>query len=100
MKCAALFSPRVDRFVKIVGALWLALLFAPAVVHAQPAASSVIAPSVSPAPNASPTNPANASAATPTTATPFRLNIGLEGTGQTGEVSVALQIVVIMTLLS
>jgi flagellar biosynthetic protein FliP len=32
--------------------------------------------------------------------TPFRLNIGLEGAGQTGEVSVALQIVIIMTLLS
>jgi flagellar biosynthetic protein FliP len=31
---------------------------------------------------------------------PFRLNIGLEGAGQTGEVSVALQIVIIMTLLS
>src|SRR5204862_8083085 len=34
------------------------------------------------------------------TGTPLRLNIGLEGTGQTGEVSVALQIVIIMTLLS
>jgi len=34
------------------------------------------------------------------TGTPFRLNIGLEGTGERGEVSVALQIVVIMTLLS
>jgi flagellar biosynthetic protein FliP len=32
--------------------------------------------------------------------TPFRLNIGLEGTGQRGEVSVALQILIIMTLLS
>lgn len=31
---------------------------------------------------------------------PFRLNIGLEGTGQTGEVSVAIQIVIVMTLLS
>lgn len=38
---------------------------------------------------------------TPTAAvSPFRLNIGLEGTGERGEVSVALQIVVIMTLLS
>lgn len=32
--------------------------------------------------------------------TPFRLNIGLEGSGQTGEVGVALQIVIVMTLLS
>jgi flagellar biosynthetic protein FliP len=31
---------------------------------------------------------------------PFRLNIGLEGSGQTGEVSVAVQIVLVMTLLS
>jgi flagellar biosynthesis protein FliP len=40
-----------------------------------------------------------APAAAPTSA-PFRLNIGLEGAGQAGEVSVALQIVIIMTLLS
>lgn len=33
-------------------------------------------------------------------ADPFRLNIGLEGTGQGGEVSVAVQIVLVMTLLS
>ena len=33
-------------------------------------------------------------------ATPFKLNIGLEGTGERGEVSIALQIVIIMTLLS
>jgi flagellar biosynthetic protein FliP len=31
---------------------------------------------------------------------PFRLNIGLEGTSQSGQVSVAVQIVIIMTLLS
>jgi flagellar biosynthetic protein FliP len=44
------------------------------------------------------TNPP--AATTPAGSTPFRLNIGLEGNGQTGEVSVALQIVIIMTLLS
>lgn len=33
-------------------------------------------------------------------AAPFRLNIGLEGAGQGGQVSVAVQIVIIMTLLS
>ncbi len=32
--------------------------------------------------------------------TPFKLNIGLEGTGERGEVSVALQIVMVMSLLS
>lgn len=31
---------------------------------------------------------------------PFRLNIGLEGAGQNGDVSVAVQIVIVMTLLS
>jgi flagellar biosynthetic protein FliP len=31
---------------------------------------------------------------------PFRLNIGLEGAGEKGEVSVALQILIVMTLLS
>jgi flagellar biosynthetic protein FliP len=31
---------------------------------------------------------------------PLRLNIGLEGTGQAGQVSVAVQIVIVMTLLS
>lgn len=36
----------------------------------------------------------------PATNSPMRLNIGLEGTSQTGQVSVALQIVIIMTLLS
>jgi flagellar biosynthetic protein FliP len=33
-------------------------------------------------------------------ADPFRLNIGLEGTGKSGDVSVAVQIVIVMTLLS
>ena len=32
--------------------------------------------------------------------TPFKLNIGLEGTGERGEVSIAVQILIIMTLLS
>ena len=46
------------------------------------------------------TPPASSPAAMPVNAAPFRLNIGLEGTGQPGEVSVAVQIVIIMTLLS
>jgi flagellar biosynthesis protein FliP len=47
-----------------------------------------------------PAAPAGASAAPAKTADPFRLNIGLEGSGQSGQVSVAVQIVIIMTLLS
>lgn len=42
-----------------------------------------------------------ASAATATaSSTPLRLNIGLEGSGETGDVSVAIQLVVVMTLLT
>ncbi len=72
-------------------------------VHAQAASSgpAITVPIAPPAPPAG-------NIATPTTAggtaasngTPFRLNIGLEGTGERGEVSVALQIVLVMTLLS
>ena len=45
-------------------------------------------------------NDAAAPAARPAGSSPFRLNIGLEGTGDRGEVSVAIQILVVMTLLS
>ncbi|HZZ18161.1 MAG TPA: flagellar type III secretion system pore protein FliP [Opitutaceae bacterium] len=41
-----------------------------------------------------------AHAAATATPDPFKLNIGLEGTSQSGQVSVAVQIVIIMTLLS
>jgi flagellar biosynthetic protein FliP len=50
-----------------------------------------------------PVSPATAPATTPAPARPqdpFRLTIGLEGTSQPGQVSVAVQIVLIMTLLS
>lgn len=49
-----------------------------------------------------PTPAANGAAARAPTASagPFRLNIGLEGAGEKGEVSVALQILIVMTLLS
>ena len=49
-----------------------------------------------------PTPAANGAAARAPAATagPFRLNIGLEGAGEKGEVSVALQILIVMTLLS
>jgi len=64
---------------------------------ALPAAAQTPPPSVlNPAPAAAATTPP----ASAPGATPFRLNIGLEGNGQTGDVSVAVQIVIIMTLLS
>ncbi|PTY08787.1 flagellar biosynthetic protein FliP [Opitutaceae bacterium EW11] len=63
-------------------------------------------PVVTPPPAA--TAPAAAAPTTPTTAAapaaganePFRLNIGLEGTNRPGDVSVAIQIVIVMTLLT
>ncbi len=78
-------------FLRLV-ALWLLALLpvvAPLSVSAQ-APAPAVAPATAPA--TAPAKPAD----------PFRLNIGLEGTGtgQTGQVSVALQIVIVMTLLS
>jgi flagellar biosynthesis protein FliP len=69
-----------------------------------PAASTVIgAPGATrPGGNAAvgPTAGATANGATAAPTTPFKLNIGLEGTGERGEVSVAVQILIVMTLLS
>lgn len=79
-------------------------LIAPA-AHGQSSRSGILVPSR----QAGPAGPANGNITTseqsPSSNTaqngvPFRLNIGLEGNGQTGQVSVALQIVIIMTLLS
>ena len=69
--------------------------------RAQPNPATVIAPSV-PAPSTAPANAApTAPGAIPAKASdPMRLNIALEGSSQTGEVSVAVQIVIVMTLLS
>jgi flagellar biosynthetic protein FliP len=71
------------------------------------AASGIVTPTAptATAPVASGTTPsaAVATSAAPSAKTgePFRLNIGLEGgSGQSGEVSVAIQIVIVMTLLS
>lgn len=70
-----------------------ALAFAAGPLLAQPAPSGVITPAnSSAAPEPASANTVNAD--------PFRLNIGLEGTGQSGQVSVAVQIVLVMTLLS
>ncbi|MEO5959979.1 MAG: flagellar type III secretion system pore protein FliP [Opitutaceae bacterium] len=68
--------------------------FLPAATAQTPPANAPLAGPAAAAPPA-----ANPSATTPASS-PLRLNIGLEGVGQTGEVSVALQIVIVMTLLS
>lgn len=78
--------------------LWAAL-FLFAGVAGLPAQAAAPGPAT-PSPTLS-NVPADTARATPAApATPLRLNIGLEGGGQRGEVSVGLQIVVIMTLLS
>ena len=73
----------------------VALPFAPAQTPAQPPPAAA---------TASATQSGGVLAAPGTSAsaqgTPFKLNIGLEGTGERGEVSVAVQILIIMTLLS
>jgi flagellar biosynthetic protein FliP len=84
----------------------LAFLAAPS-LHAQPASSGILIPSQQAGPAGPATgniissdhSPASANPS-PAGGTPFKLNIGLEGNGQGGQVSVALQIVIIMTLLS
>lgn len=74
---------------------------------AQTNQAPILNPAVSPA--ATPVAPIAPTATMPGSSTPaaanpnsgpFRLNIGLEGSSQNGEVSVAVQIVIIMTLLS
>jgi len=75
---------------------WLRGLLVGVVLLAAGLGARAQAPGAAPAaaePPAVATAPAGA-------ATPFRLNIGLEGAGQAGQVSVAVQIVIIMTLLS
>ncbi len=81
--------------------LRLALIaFAFAVFLVAPAHAQNAAPPASSPPAAATTAPAGATAATAKPADPFRLNIGLEGTSQPGQISVAVQIVLVMTLLS
>ena len=74
---------------------------APATTSSNP--NSIVVP-LAPAPAAgniaTPNGTPSTARAATATGTPLRLNIGLEGAGQNGEVSVALQIVLIRTLLS
>lgn len=79
----------------------LAVVFFAFPAAAQPNPGSVLNPSSSPAATApAATPPAGTPAAAAPGAAPFRLNIGLEGNGQNADVSVAVQIVIVMTLLS
>ncbi len=89
------------RFFTVMVVLWLGLIALP--VSAQTAATPALTAPATEAAALTPlaTGPAAPAAAAPAKANePFRLNIGLEGQGQTGEVSVAIQIVIVMTLLS
>jgi flagellar biosynthetic protein FliP len=66
-----------------------------------PASAQTTPPGVlSPPPTQAAAAPGTTAASSAPTTGPFRLNIGLEGSSQSGEVSVAVQIVLIMTLLS
>jgi len=97
---------------RIIGILFFSAAVLAQSVFAQAPAGSAAAPEIlSPAPASSvlapaplgeplPINPPTAAPRAGAPATPLKLNIGLEGTGERGEVSVALQILIIMTLLS
>lgn len=85
----------MNAWKRLLVAVWVALTLGTVAL-----AQSSVSPATVP-PTGGAIAPATAPAAGAASATtPFRLNIGLEGAGQAGEVSVALQIVIIMTLLS
>lgn len=77
--------------------LALCMMLPAAALSAQNAIPS--APASDPASAAAPAA-AEAGTPPPAASTPLRLNIGLEGSAQTGDVSVAIQLVVVMTLLT
>ncbi|MFT3783275.1 MAG: flagellar type III secretion system pore protein FliP [Nibricoccus sp.] len=84
------------RFFQLVVVLFAASFLSVADVAAQtsPTAAPAAAPAVAPATTSA------QPAATGATSQPMRLNIGLEGTSKPGDVSVAIQIVIVMTLLT
>ena len=94
------FGGKASRFSWISRLLLVLCVFTSlaAVSSAQTPPSGVITPSAPPV--AAPAAASAAPASTPSKTDPFRLNIGLEGTGQPGQISVAVQIVLVMTLLS
>ncbi len=97
--CVRLLRRNVAIWLRAIGLLFLCLS------SAAPAANVLVGqaggpPAAAPASVNSRVGQATTPAATTAASTPFRLNIGLEGTGEQGQVSVALQIVIVMTLLS
>ena len=94
-------SPRFPPFRSVFLSMGLALAAFIAVpgASAQTANPNSIVVPLTTTPSATASSSATASTAS-TNPNPLRLNIALEGTGQKGEVSVALQIVIIMTLLT
>lgn len=98
----ALRGASVVRRVVVWAALALGVLFASAgslAAQTPPAVTFPTAPATTTTRTTSSTTPpANATATA--NKDPFRLSIGLEGTSQPGQVSVAVQIVLVMTLLS
>jgi len=77
------------------------LLLATGVLAQTPPPATAAAPAATPAVIQPATSPgATPAAATPAARTPLRLNIGLEGSENPGDLSVAVQLVLLMTLLS
>ncbi len=76
-------APYLPKFLRLFAPLLLALVF-----FLAPAASAQAPAPAAPAPATAPASE------------PFRLNIGLEGANKPGDVGVAIQIVIVMTLLT
>jgi len=86
------------RFIFLTLATMLAFgFFAPVATAQSNANPATVLPG---APGAAPTTPAANASAAPGNSNPLHLTIGLEGKQGTGDVSVAVQIVVLMTLLT
>ena len=80
----------------------LCMIFALSSIFTAASAQNLSLPFIPPPSSSTPTpgQPATSAPAPAASPDPFRLNIGLEGTGQPGQISVAVQIVLVMTLLS
>lgn len=103
---APVFSARTARGAALLRrlAIWVLLAFGIFFATATPMAAqtppAVTFPGAPAATTTRTTNAATAPATPTANKDPFRLSIGLEGTSQPGQVSVAVQIVLVMTLLS
>jgi flagellar biosynthetic protein FliP len=86
------------RLVRIVAIAWLGLCGLLSPLLAQTTAPAAEPPSLRPAEAVTP--PAVVTPPAGATSTPLRLNIGLEGGGRPTDVGVAIQLVVVMTLLT